>query len=118
MNSDSEPIQYIYIKHADNVIPARISEICAVITNYRSTLIFLDDGRWGHNTRSLKFFEIALESPVFMKISRQAIINLTKVKAFRKTKEGSYTVVFGNSFPETITIRQKALDSIMAEATA
>ncbi|MCQ2160750.1 MAG: LytTR family transcriptional regulator DNA-binding domain-containing protein [Bacteroidales bacterium] len=118
MNSDSKPIQYIYLKYAENVIPAKISDICAVITSYRSTLVFMEDGRWGHHTRSLKFFEKALDSPEFMKISRQAIINLTKVRAYRKTREGSYTIIFGNSFPETITIRQKALNSILSEDTA
>ena len=70
----------IFVRRGDDVIPVRISEIAGISTGGEVVIIHLRDGREILGDMSLKEYAGILDQTVFIRISRQWIINVTAIQ--------------------------------------
>lgn len=70
----------IFVRRGDDVIPVRISEIAGISTGGEVVIIHLRDGREILGDMSLKEYARILDQTVFIRISRQWIINVTAIQ--------------------------------------
>ena len=70
----------IFVRRGDDVTPVRISEIAGISTGGEVVIIHLRDGREILGDMSLKEYAGILDHRVFIRISRQWIINVTAIQ--------------------------------------
>ena len=87
-------LEHILVEGFNEYFPADVSHVCLFEVEQKSTKVYLDDGRTGFVDITLKELESRLNPAEFVRISRQCLIRLDKVRSFIRLNDEEYEVSF------------------------
>ena len=87
-------LEHILVEGFNEYFPVDVPHVCLFEVEQKSTKVYLDDGRTGFVDITLKELESRLNPAEFVRISRQCLIRLDKVRSFMRLNDEEYEVSF------------------------
>lgn len=90
----------LIFKVKDSSVFVKIEEIIYISVKNQYTYVFMNEERYLEVRKSLNEWENILPGNVFVRIHRNAIVNINHIKNIHKSSTGSYKVLITNSSKE------------------
>ncbi len=97
----------VFVKSGSTTRFVPVNQIAAISSSENYTNLQLIDGSHLLALRTLKSWEEALPSPIFVRIHRQTLVNLNQVRAIVRSEGDTVTFQFEHGLPELSASRRR-----------